>query len=75
MNLGRDFDTIMYSERDGIGGVEHQLHLTDWTFLEKLPGRRPFLPKIRNSFHTLTQISKIRIHVTFEMREPLAEQR
>jgi hypothetical protein len=36
-------------------------------------GNRPFLAKMRNGFRTLSQISKIRIHVTLEMREPVLE--
>lgn len=72
MNLGRDFDIEMYGRNDLIG-LEDRLPFTDWTFLEKLPRRRPFLGKIRNSLHTLTQISKIRVHVTLEMRQPVVK--
>lgn len=36
--------------------------------------QRPFLQKIGNGFRTLAQISKIRVHITVEMREPILEQ-
>ena len=71
MNLGRDFDTMMYGRNDEAAGIDHRLNLTDFAFLEALPKRRPFLAKMRSGLRALTQISKIRIHIIFEMREPL----
>lgn len=73
MSLGRDFDASMYGQSDSLAGLEHRLHLTDFTFLEALPKRRPFLAKIRKGFRTLTQISKIRIHIILEMRDPVTD--
>lgn len=69
MNLGRDFDTMMYGSSDDVAGVEHRLHLTDFSFLEALPRRRPFLAKIRHGLRTVTQIRTIRIHIVLEMKE------
>ena len=73
MGLGRDFDTSVYGQSDGLAGIEHRLYLTDFTFLEALPKRRPFLAKIRNGFRTLTQISNIRVHIILEMRNPVTD--
>lgn len=72
MNLERDFDVQMYQRHDALLGAEKKWQLTDYSFLESKV-RRPFLGKVRQGLHTLTQISKIRIHVTFEMRDPVLE--
>jgi hypothetical protein len=72
MNLNRDFDVAMFQRADRLAGLEYR-----WQYMD-LPlgteGDRPFLAKMRNGFRTLSQISKIRIHVTLEMREPVLEQ-
>ena len=72
MNLSRDFDTMMYGRNDDAAGIEHRLHLTDFAFLEALPKRRrPFLAKMRSGLRALPQISKIRIHIIFQIRESI----
>ncbi len=73
MNLERDFDVKMYQWADHIGGPEHKWPLTDFAFLEMAKQKRPFFTKMRNGLTALAQISKIRIQVTFEMREPVLE--
>lgn len=71
MNLDRDFDVAMFQRADRLAGLEHR-----WQYMD-LPkcaeGNRPFMAKMRNGFRTLSQISKIRIHITLEMREPVLE--
>ena len=72
MNM-RDFDVAMYQRADDYADLEQRWQFADFAFLESVKRERPFLAKIRKSFHTLAQISKIRIQVTFEMREPILE--
>jgi hypothetical protein len=72
MNM-RDFDVRMYQRADDYVGLEHKWQLADLEFLERVKRERPFLNKVRQGFRTLAQISKIRIQVTFEMRNPVLE--
>lgn len=73
MNLDRDFDVKMYQRADESSGFDQKWRYTDFSYLEKSPQDRPFLDRVRQAGRTLTQISKIRIQVTFEMREPVLE--
>ena len=72
MNM-RDFDVAMYQRADDYAGLEQRWQMTDLAFLESVKRERPLLNKIGNAFRTLVQISKIRIQVTFEVREPVLE--
>ena len=71
MNLGRDFDVMMFGRAD-LAGLEHRWQLTDFAFLER-PPKQPFLARVRRGLRTLSQIRKIRIQITVEMREPVLE--
>ena len=73
MNLERDFDVRMFQRADDLAGLEHRWQMTDFALLER-PTKRPFLAKVRHGLHTVTQISKIRVQITLEMREPVLEQ-
>ena len=70
MNLQRDFDVKMARRADDLAGLEYRWHLSDFAFLEG-PAKQPFFAKVRQGFRALTQISKIRIQITLEMREPV----
>jgi len=70
MNLNRDFDVAMSRRADDLAGLEHRWQLTDFAFLEKSQ-KRPFLGRVRRGLRTLSQIRKIRIQITVEMREPV----
>ena len=70
MNLDRDFDVKMYQRADALAGLEQKLRYTDFSYLEPSSPNRPFLARVRQAWQTLTQLSKIRIQVTFEVREP-----
>ncbi len=72
MNLGRDFDVMMFGRADDIAGLEHKWQLTDFAFLERSQ-KRPFLARVRGGLRTLSQIRKIRIQITVEMHEPVLE--
>jgi hypothetical protein len=72
MNLERDFDVAMFQRADDLADLEYR-----WQYMalpDNMEGREPFLVKIREGFRTLSQIRKIHIQVTFEMRGPVLEQ-